>query len=76
MIDAHDIVDYLKEHFHITDTQIVLLLAQGILLMRECHEAMIKTGVADIPHFDHYLLQQLEKIDAYLSDVIEEELHE
>ena len=76
MIDAHDVVDYLKEHFHITDTQMVLLLAQGTLLMMDCLAAMIKTGVADISHFDHYLLQQLEKIDAYLSDVIEEKLHE
>ncbi len=74
MIDAHKVVDYLKEHFNQSDVAIVLLLAQGTLIMKNIHKQMMKKGVADIPGFDDDLLQKIEKIDAYLSDVIEEEL--
>ncbi len=74
MIDAHKVVDYLKEHFNQSDTEIVLLLSQGTLIMKDIQKQMMKKGVADIPGFDDDLLQKIEKIDAYLSDVIEEEL--
>ncbi len=74
MIDAHKVVDYLKEHFNQSDAQIVLLLSQGVLLMKDCQQAMMKTGYANIPGFDDDLLQDIDKIDAYISDVIEEEL--
>lgn len=74
MIDAHVVVDYLKEHFNQSDAEIVLLLSQGTLIMYNIQKQMMKKGVANIPGFDDYLIQKLEKIDAYLSDVIEEEL--
>ena len=74
MIDAHKVVDYLKEHFNQSDAEIVLLLSQGTLIMKDIQKQMMKKGVADIPGFDDDLLQKIEKIDAYLSDVIEEEL--
>lgn len=74
MIDAHKVVDYLKDHFNQSDTEIVLLLSQGILLMKDCQQAMMKNGYASIPGFDDDLLQKIEDIDAYISDVIEEEL--
>ena len=76
MIDAHEVVDYLKEHFNQSDTQIVLLLSQGVLLMKKRQQRMMNAGYVDIPGFDDYLLLKLEKMDAYLSDVIEEELHD
>lgn len=74
MIDAHKVVDYLKDHFNQSDTEIVLLLSQGTLLMKDCQQAMMKTGVANIPGFDDDLLQKIEEINAYISDLIEEEL--
>lgn len=70
MIDAHKVVDYLKEHFNQSDAQIVLLLSQGVLLMMDYQQAMMKTGYANIPGFDKI---DFDKIDAYISDVIEEE---
>lgn len=76
MIDAHKVVDYLKGHFNQSDTQIVLLLSQGVLLMKDSQQAMMKTGVANIPGFDDILLNVIDNIDAYLSDILEEELHE
>ena len=76
MIDAHGVVDYLKEHFNQSDAQIVLLLSQGVLLMKDCQQAMMQTGYVNIPGFDDDLLQIIDKIDAYISDVIEEELHD
>lgn len=76
MIDAHKVVDYLKNHFNQTDEQIVLLLSQGVLLMKDCHKAMMATGVANIPGFDDDLLQEIDEIDAYIADIIEEELHD
>ena len=76
MIDAHKVVDYLKDHFNQTDEQIVLLLSQGVLLMKDCQKAMMKTGVANIPGFDDSLLQEINEIDAYIADIIEEELYD
>ena len=73
MIDAHKVVDYLKEHFNQSDAQIVLLLSQGVLLMKECKETKMKVGYANIFGFANDLLQKIDKIDAYISDVIEEE---
>ena len=55
MIDAHKVVDYLKKHFNQSDTQIVLLLSQGVLLMKDCLQATMKTGNANIPGFDEEL---------------------
>ena len=74
MIDAHKVVDYLKNHFNQTDEQIVLFLSQGVLLMKNIHQATMKTEVAYIPGFDENLMQEIDEIDAYISDVIEEEL--
>lgn len=76
MIDAHEVVDHLKDCFNQTDEQIVLLLSQGVLLMKDCQKAMMATGVANIPGFDDNLLQEINDIDAYIADVIEEELHD
>ena len=76
MIDAHEVVDHLKDHFNQTDEQIVLLLSQGVLLMKNCQTAMMATGVANIPGFDDNLLKEIDEMDAYIADVIEEELHD
>ena len=74
MIDAHKVVDYLKKHFNQSDTQIVLLLSQGILLMKDCHHAMMETGNANIPGFDDVLFDVLDNMNDYISDIIDEEL--
>ena len=76
MIDAHKVVDYLMEHFNQDDMHIVLLLSQGTLAMKKCYEKFMKNGGANIFSFDNDQLQNIEKIDDYLSDVIEEELHD
>ena len=34
MINAHKVVDYLKEHFNQSDAQIVLLLSQDMQISR------------------------------------------
>ena len=75
MIDAHEVVDYLKDHFNQSDDQIVLILSQGALLMQDCQQAIVKTGYA-IPVFDDNLLHTIDKICDYLSDVIEGELND
>lgn len=75
MIDAHKVVDYLKDHFNQSDDQIVLLLSQGALIMKDCQQAILKTGYA-ITGFDDDLLRIIDKISDYLSDVIEEELND
>ena len=74
MIDAHKVVDYLKKHFKQSDVQIVLLLSQGTLLMKDCQQAMMKVGAVNIPGFEDALLQEIDQINDYLSDVIDEEL--
>lgn len=76
MINAHKVIDYLMKHFDQEDMQIVLLLSQGALVMKKCQQAAMKNGLAKISGFDDDLQQKLEKIDAYLSDVIDEELEE
>lgn len=76
MIDAHEVVDYLKDHFNEDDMQIVLLLSQGVLVMKKRQRRMMNAGFAYIPAFDDSWLLKLEKMEAYLSDVIEEELHD
>lgn len=73
MIDAHEVVDHLKEAFNQTDIEIVLLLSQGTLIMKDIQRQMIKKGFANIPGFDENLILKLEEIDVYLSNVIEEE---
>lgn len=73
MIDAHKVVDYLKDHFNQSDVQIVLLLSQGALLMRDCHRVLMKTGFDDMAGFDAHLMHEIEGIAAYLDDAIEEE---
>lgn len=74
MIDAHKVVDYLKMHFNQDDKQIVLLLSQGVLMMKDIQLAMMKTGNANIPGFDDVMVDVLKNMDAYLSDILEEEL--
>lgn len=76
MIDAHKVVDYIKKHFNQDDTQIVLILSQGVLMMKNIQEAMMNKGNANIPGFDDVLFDVLDNMDAYLSDILEEELHE
>ena len=76
MIDAHKVVDYIKKHFNQDDTQIVLILSQGVLMMKNIQEAMRNKGNANIPGFDDVLFDVLDNMDAYLSDILEEELHE
>lgn len=73
-MDAHKVVDYIKEHFNQSDATIIVLLAQGAAAMKLIHQQMMEVGIAGIPGFDDDLLQRLEKIDAYLSDLVEEEL--
>lgn len=73
MIDVHKVVDYLKKHFNQSDTQIVLLLSQGVLMM-DIQQAMMKTGKVNIPGFDDVPVDVLDNMDAYLSDILEEEL--
>ena len=53
------------------DAQVQVLLAKIDQL--EC-DLFMKEGYADIPGFDDHLMQNLEKMDSYLSDVMEEEL--
>lgn len=75
-MDAHKVVDYLKEHFSQSDMEIVLLLSQGTLTMSLLQKEMMKKGIPDIPGFDEYLmhkLDKLDKIDVYLTDVIMED---
>ena len=71
MTDAHKVIDYIKGHFDQSDLEIVILLSQGVLIMKDIQRQMIKKGVAK---FDQHLILKLEEMDAYLSDVIEEEL--
>ena len=73
MIDAHEVVDYLKDNFNQSDMEIVILLAQGTLAMKVIQRQMMKKGVADIPGFDENLMQKLEEMDVYLSDVMMED---
>lgn len=74
MIDAHKVVDYLKDHFNQTDIEIVLLLSQGVIIMKDIQKQMMKTGIANISGFDDDLLQKIEEIDAYITDLLEEDL--
>lgn len=74
MIDAHKVVDYLKQHFNQSDTQIVLILCQGVLVMKHIQLATIKNRRCNIPVFDDFMVDMLDNMDAYLSDILEEEL--
>lgn len=74
MIDAHKVVDYIKEHFNQDDTQIVLILSQGVLMMKDIQLAMMKNREANIQGFDDVFVDVLDSMDAYLSDILEEEM--
>lgn len=74
MIDAHKVVDYLKKHFNQDDKQIVLILSQGVLMMKDIQQTMMAKRIANIQGFDDVMFDVLDNMDAYLSDILEEEL--
>ena len=71
----HSIIETLQTEFNQSDETILLLLAQGTLVMMDIQKRMMQMHPDwMIEGFDDNLLYSLEQIDEYLSNILEGDL--
>lgn len=71
MRGIHSIICNLQDNFHQSDTQIALILSQGVLAMKKLNEKLNEVGLCD-----GTLAETLQNIDDYLDDELWGELDE